>query len=111
MAPRREPGFFTRVSRSIVGRGTIGRSLSLSRPAPSKRDDERSASHITADVVYGFDHIHAISGTELRQLLGGKGAGLVEMRQNLGLPVPAGFVLSTILCHRFLCSGWPAGLD
>jgi len=62
-------------------------------------------------VVYGFDHIHAISGTELRQLLGGKGAGLVEMRQNLGLPVPAGFVLSTILCHRFLCSGWPAGLD
>ena len=111
MVPRREPGFFTRVSRSIVSRGTIGRSLWPSRPTPGKRDDERSASHITADMVYDFDHIHAISGTELCQLLGGKGAGLVEMRQNLGLPVPAGFVLSTKLCHRFLCSGWPAELD
>jgi pyruvate, orthophosphate dikinase len=111
MAPRGEPGFFARVSRSLVGRGTIGRSLWLSRPAPGERDDERSASRIDADMVYGFDHIHAIPGTELCQLLGGKGAGLVEMRQNLGLPVPAGFVLSTKLCQRFLCSGWPAGLD
>src|ERR1700732_1861887 len=33
------------------------------------------------------------------------------MRQNLGLPVPPGFVLSTKLCHRFLCSGWPAEID
>jgi pyruvate,orthophosphate dikinase len=110
MAPGREPGFFTRVSRSIVGRGTIGRSLWLSRPAPSEREDERSARHI-ADMVYGFDHIHSTPATELCQLLGGKGAGLVEMRQNLGLPVPSGFVLSTKLCQRFLCSGWPAGFD
>jgi len=111
MAPRRKPGFFVRMSRSIVGRGTIGRSLWLSRAATGKRDDEGSASHIAEDMVYGFDRIHAISGTELCQLLGGKGAGLVEMRQKLGLPVPAGFVLSTKLCQRFLCSGWPAGLD
>ena len=48
--------------------------------------------------------------TELRQLLGGKGAGLVEMRR-LGIPVPAGFVLGTPLCRRFLASGWPAELD
>ncbi len=108
MPPRREPGFFARVSRSVIGRGAIGRSLWLSRPAPSERDDERS--HI-ADMVYGLDHIHSTSATELCQLLGGKGAVLVEMRQNLGLPVPAGFVLSTKLCRRFLCSDWPAGLD
>ena len=111
MAPRREPGFFTRVSRSIVGRGTIGRGLWPSRPAPTEHGDDISASHVNAGMVYGLDRIHGTSATELRQLLGGKGAGLVEMHQNLGLPVPAGFVLSTKLCRRFLCSGWPAGLD
>jgi pyruvate,orthophosphate dikinase len=47
----------------------------------------------------------------LREKLGGKGAGLVEMRQQLGLPVPPGFVLGTALCRQFLSAGWPAGLD
>jgi pyruvate,orthophosphate dikinase len=60
--------------------------------------------------VYGFDDAPAIPATELRQLLGGKAAGLVEMRR-LGIPVPAGFVLGTGLCGRFLSLGWPAGLD
>ncbi len=60
--------------------------------------------------VYGFDDAPAIPATELRQLLGGKAAGLVEMRR-LGIPVPAGFVLGTGLCGRFLGQGWPAGLD
>lgn len=61
--------------------------------------------------VYDLDHIHDCSASELRLRLGGKGAGLVEMRQKLGLPVPDAFVLSTALCRQFLASGWPAGLD
>ncbi len=61
--------------------------------------------------VYDLDHIHDCSSSELRQRLGGKGAGLVEMRQKLGLPVPHAFVLSTALCRQFLASGWPDGLD
>jgi pyruvate,orthophosphate dikinase len=61
--------------------------------------------------VYDFDHVHTCSPVELRQRLGGKGAGLVEMRQQLKLPVPPGFVLGTDLCRRFLTSGWPAGLE
>jgi pyruvate,orthophosphate dikinase len=61
--------------------------------------------------VYDLDHIHDCSSSELRQRLGGKGAGLVEMRQKLGLPVPQAFVLSTVLCRQFLASGWPDGLD
>jgi pyruvate,orthophosphate dikinase len=64
----------------------------------------------TGMLVCGFDDAPAVAAAELRQLLGGKGAGLVEMRR-LGIPVPAGFVLGTGLCHRFLASGWPAGLD
>ena len=31
--------------------------------------------------------------------------------RRLGIPVPAGFVLGTPLCRRFLASGWPAELD
>jgi pyruvate, orthophosphate dikinase len=61
--------------------------------------------------VYDLDHIHDCSASELRQRLGGKGAGLVEMRQKLGLPVPHAFVLSTALCRQYLASGWPDGLD
>jgi pyruvate,orthophosphate dikinase len=60
--------------------------------------------------VYGLDDAPALTAAELRQLLGGKGAGLVEMRK-LGIPVPAGFVLGTPLCPRFLATGWPADLD
>jgi pyruvate,orthophosphate dikinase len=60
--------------------------------------------------VYGLDDAPALAAAELRQLLGGKGAGLVEMRK-LGIPVPAGFVLGTPLCPRVLESGWPVDLD
>jgi len=61
--------------------------------------------------LYDLDHIHDCSPADLRKLLGGKGAGLVEMRQKLGLPVPHAFVLSTALCGPYLASGWPDGLD
>jgi pyruvate,orthophosphate dikinase len=60
--------------------------------------------------VYCLDHAPALAAAELRQLLGGKGAGLVEMRK-LGVPVPPGFVLATSLCSDVLAAGWPAGLD
>ena len=61
--------------------------------------------------VYDFDDVHDCSVIELRQRLGSKGAGLVEMRQRLGLPVPHGFVLGAALCSPFLASGWFDGLD
>lgn len=45
-----------------------------------------------------------------RDLLGGKGAGLVEM-SCLGLPVPPGFILSTSVCTHFsLHSAYPSVL-
>jgi pyruvate, orthophosphate dikinase len=40
----------------------------------------------------------------LRDLLGGKGAGLVEMTR-IGLPVPAGFVITTEMCALYLKRG------
>src|SRR5262245_55933250 len=49
---------------------------------------------------------------ELRELLGGKGAGLAEMA-NIGLPVPPGFTITTEVCNEFLAGGgaFPAGLE
>jgi pyruvate,orthophosphate dikinase len=46
-----------------------------------------------------------------RELLGGKGVGLAEMTQ-LGVPVPAGFTITTEACRDYMRSGgeFPAGL-
>ena len=46
-----------------------------------------------------------------RDLLGGKGVGLAEMTQ-LGVPVPAGFTITTDACRAYLHEDdIPAGLD
>jgi len=46
-----------------------------------------------------------------RELLGGKGIGLAEMTQ-LGIPVPAGFTITTDACRAFMASGGEVeGLD
>ena len=60
--------------------------------------------------VYTFGDGAAEGASEMRNLLGGKGANLAEMA-NLGLPVPPGFTISTEACRAYLASGWPAGLD
>ncbi|MEV7624937.1 pyruvate, phosphate dikinase [Actinoplanes sp. NPDC089786] len=50
--------------------------------------------------VYDF----AEGNKDLKDLLGGKGANLAEMT-NLGLPVPAGFTITTVACQQYLASG------
>ncbi len=47
--------------------------------------------------VYSFGDGSAEGRAEMRDLLGGKGAGLAEM-SNLGLPVPPGFSITTEVC-------------
>jgi len=48
----------------------------------------------------------------MKAILGGKGAGLVEMT-GLGLPVPPGFTLTTDVCAEFYANNkkYPAGLE
>ena len=48
----------------------------------------------------------------MRDLLGGKGAGLAEMA-GLGLPVPPGFTITTEVCTYFYANGssYPPELD
>ena len=50
--------------------------------------------------VYRFGRGAAEGGGDMRNLLGGKGAGLAEM-SNLGLPVPPGFTITTEVCTHF----------
>src|SRR5262249_14384929 len=47
-----------------------------------------------------------------RELLGGKGAGLAEMTQ-MGVPVPAGFTITTDACRAYMSNGkaLPDGLE
>ena len=50
--------------------------------------------------VYFFGGGKAEGKAEMRDLLGGKGANLAEMT-NIGIPVPAGFTISTDVCTHF----------
>lgn len=54
--------------------------------------------------VYFFGAGHAQGNASMKHELGGKGANLAEMT-NIGLPVPAGFTLSTKACLDFNKAG------
>ena len=60
--------------------------------------------------VYAFGGGSAEGRTDMKALLGGKGANLAEMA-NLGLAVPPGFTITTEVCTAFSSSGgeYPKG--
>ena len=62
--------------------------------------------------VYFFGAGRAEGRGDQKDLLGGKGAGLHEMTR-IGLPVPAGFTISTEACDQYFKHGnkYPRGLD
>ncbi len=54
--------------------------------------------------IYAFGGGHAEGDAGMRDLLGGKGAGLAEMT-NAGLPVPPGFTITTEACNAYFAAG------
>jgi len=62
-------------------------------------------------LVFDLDHGDDLPPAERRMLIGAKAANLTVMRSTLRLPVPPGFVVSTVACNAYLTDGWPAGLD
>ena len=54
----------------------------------------------TTKYVYYFGGKRADGKAEMKELLGGKGANLAEM-VNIGLPVPAGFTITTEVCTAY----------
>jgi len=61
---------------------------------------EKAAPVIT-QYVYFFGGGHAEGNGKMKDVLGGKGAGLAEMT-NIGLPVPPGFTIQTEACREFM---------
>jgi len=62
-------------------------------------------------MVYFFGSGKAEGSAAMKELLGGKGANLAEMT-NLGVPVPPGFTIATIVCGEYYKSKgkWPKAL-
>jgi pyruvate,orthophosphate dikinase len=54
--------------------------------------------------VYYFGDGHADGSGKMKELLGGKGAGLAEMT-NIGVPVPPGLTISTEACTWYYANG------
>ncbi len=71
-----------------------------SRKAASKK----TAAASSTKYVYSFGGASADGDGKQKPLLGGKGANLAEMSR-IGLPVPAGFTISTEVCTYFYANG------
>ncbi len=68
--------------------------------APAKKAASPAPAAKAGKWVYTFGDGKAEGRSEMRDLLGGKGANLAEMA-NLGLPVPPGFTIPTSVCTYF----------
>src|SRR5712692_6886215 len=80
--------------------------------AASKAKSAPKTAGKTPRWVYSFGGGKAEGTAKMRDLLGGKGAGLAEMA-NLGLPVPPGFTITTEVCTHYYKSGktYPKNLE
>src|SRR5438093_11730534 len=88
---------FLRESISPKGRSAMA-VRSRTRPATPRRAAPKSQKW-----VYLFANAKAEGNAKMRDLLGGKGAGLAEMT-NAGLPVPPGFTITTAACNAYFAA-------
>jgi pyruvate, orthophosphate dikinase len=58
----------------------------------------------TQPLVYSFGQGRADGTAAMKDILGGKGAGLAEMT-TIGIPVPPGFTISSSLCSHYIENG------
>jgi pyruvate,orthophosphate dikinase len=77
----------------------------------SKKIAKKVSKKAAKKYVYFFGGGKADGKGSMKDLLGGKGAGLAEMA-NLKIPVPAGFTITTDACNEFFRNNkkYPAGL-
>ena len=54
--------------------------------------------------IFSFGGGKAEGNKDMKETLGGKGAGLAEM-SNIGIPVPPGFTITTEVCTEYYRSG------
>src|SRR3954454_20457666 len=69
----------------------------MTLPEAETKESKKS----TTKYVYSFGGGKADGNGKMKDVLGGKGAGLAEMT-NAGLPVPPGFTIQTAGCREFM---------
>jgi pyruvate, orthophosphate dikinase len=69
-----------------------------------KQEARQDAKKTSTKYVYFFGGGKADGDGKMKDVLGGKGAGLAEMT-NAGLPVPPGFTIQTEACREYMRSG------
>src|SRR5437667_5677768 len=72
----------------------------MSKKSPVRSAAKKSSSSKARKYVYFFGSGKADGSRNMKDLLGGKGAGLAEMT-NAGRPVPPGFTISTEVCNIY----------
>ncbi len=85
---------------------------SAAKKAAARKPATRNTPSRGARFVYSFGLGRAEGNRNMKDTLGGKGAGLAEMT-NAGLPVPPGFTISTDACNLYYAQGGklPASID
>jgi pyruvate,orthophosphate dikinase len=83
-------------------KGSISKKATTVRGASTKGRQRKSTAKRTSRprYVYSFGAGTADGDRSMKDLLGGKGAGLAEMT-NAGLPVPPGFTITTEACTQY----------
>jgi len=93
----------SKISRQAIKKSPASKTLKAARKAAPKAASVRVKA-AKGKWVYAFGGGKAEGRAAMRNLLGGKGAGLAEMAQ-LGLPVPPGFTITTEVCTYFYQHG------
>ncbi|MFZ0732575.1 MAG: pyruvate, phosphate dikinase [Candidatus Sulfotelmatobacter sp.] len=77
---------------------------------PETEAKETKSKQSTTKYVYSFGGGKADGNGKMKDVLGGKGAGLAEMT-NAGLPVPPGFTIQTEACREYMKGGLSPDVD
>ena len=76
----------------------------------SEVKESKTSKQQATKYVYSFGGGKADGNGKMKDVLGGKGAGLAEMT-NAGLPVPPGFTIQTEACREYMRGGLSADVD
>src|SRR5689334_16039681 len=77
---------------------------------PEVQETSKPASKTGTKYVFFFGGGKAEGNGKMKDVLGGKGAGLAEMT-NAGLPVPPGFTIQTEACREYMKGKLSSGVD
>src|SRR6266853_7039684 len=96
-----------------ISQRPAGKAAPRKPAAPAKAPPKKPSAKAPAKSkwVFGFGNGKAEGRADMRNPLGGKGAGLAEMAR-LGLPVPPGFTITTAVCTHYYenAKTYPPGL-